>query len=212
MYDLSDGYQRKQAESVMPWITQSREDVVAKQVEQFAFLSKLQLKAAFSDTAEIVRILMLLGGRERLIYMNNVAMAGASEDFLADEPSMWWGINKIFDAERASPRFLLGYNDDEWFVKARDDSSHVRAVLENLAVSYIHLFPRLMLGKLDPRGGNKTRAELAKGAKDLVKSALEFCLSDAPDKWLLGAIQSIEGEKDTRSASIAPRAFGGPRA
>lgn len=205
VYDLSDGYQRTQAEKVMPWITQSREDVVGQQVEQFAFLSKLQLKAAFNDTAEIVRLLMLLGGRERLIYMNNVAMAASSGQ--AANASMWEGISKTLSRDRDDGRFLMGYNEDAWFAEAGIATSKVRKTLENLAVCYVHLFPRLMLGKLEPMSDTRIndRAAKSKTAKVLVEQAHQFCLTSEPSQWLVGAINDIK-----RNTGIKPSTFGGP--
>lgn len=205
MFDLNDGYQREQAERVFPWLIESRRDVIGGQIEQFAFLTKLQLKAKLDSTAEVVRLFMILGGREKLVFMNNVALAAAGKGG-NDGRSMFDGIAGWFKTDRGG-RFLLGYNDDEWF-QAAAPGGDVRPVLESLAVVFIHLFPALTVGKLDVFA-DPINQRTGKNAKKLVEIAHEFCQSSAPDAWLENVLRG--GSLGKHSPETVPSVLGGPK-
>lgn len=209
VYDLNDGYQRSQAEAVMPWLSASRMDVVSKQVEQFSFLTKLQTKSKLESTGELVRILMILGGRERMIFMNNVVMAVSSTG--TPSQTLWGGLVGAagMSTRINDPRFLMGYNDDAWFVAAGTENSAVRKMLVELAVAYLHLFPKMVKGATNimsktPASG---RGLSSRGAEELVKQAHQFCITADPAQWLKKAFGDIKTGKE----DPAPKYFGGPR-
>lgn len=207
--------QADMAKSVMPWMFKERADVASQQIEQFAFLTKLQMKHKFESYDEIVRLFLILGGREKLIYMNNVAAAAANPN--ANAENLWDGLARYFSRNRVegvangngefepSDRFLKSYNEDDWFVAASQRNTKVRRTLEQLAIPYLHLFPRLMIGKLDPFGPvPNQRAAQSRNAAVLVKAANDFCITSEPSSFIVNALRDVNIHEGAK-----PRHFGG---
>lgn len=191
IYDPSDPWQRQKLDAMMPEFKSSRMKVAEDQIEQFAFLTKMGMKAEFGDMEEFHRVMLILGGGEKLICFNHIfAAAGGS-----DAPGLF-GLFK--DGDKAA-RFPLSYQDDEWAKLAGKDS-YVQALLIQLAKSVLHLFPRLLAGKYNPyaeKPSDINRSKDAKNAAQLQAYAVEYCQDMDPASYFLDAVDKIR--PNTRS-------------
>lgn len=182
VYDPSDPYQRSKLDAMMPSFKSSRDQVADEQIAQFAFLTKMGMKGEFSDAEEANRILMILGGAEKLICLNHVfaATAGSTDDRRRG------GLGGMF---AAGDRFPKTYQDDEWQTLAGQNST-VRILLRQLAKSVLHLFPVLLAGKLQPYSAKAGRGPAA-AADALQEYAVQYCKDISGGQYLKDAIENI---------------------
>lgn len=201
IYDPSDPWQRQKLDAMMPEFKSSRMKVAEDQIEQFAFLTKMGMKAEFGDAEEFHRVMLILGGGEKLICFNHIfAAAGGS-----DAPGLF-GLFK--DGDKAD-RFPLSYQDDEWAVKA-GKAGDVQNLLVQLAKSVLHLFPRLLAGKYNPYANNKNdiaRWKDAKSAAQLQAYAVDYCKDIDPASYFLDAVSNVEANTPMGLAHYLPPKF-----
>lgn len=188
VYDPSDPYQRAKLDAMMPSFRSSREKVAEEQIAQFSFLTKMGMKGEFSDAGEANRILMILGGAEKLICLNHVFAAAGNAT------SSYGGILGMF---ASGARFPLTFQDDEWALAAQGSGPYgatVQRILQELAQSVLHLFPVLLAGKLQPYATSKAAAgrQQAMLGRDLQRYAVEYCKDMSGGQYLVDAIENID--------------------
>lgn len=186
IYDPSDPWQRQKLDAMMPEFKSSRMKVAEDQIEQFAFLTKMGMKAEFGDAEEFHRVMLILGGGEKLICFNHI--------FAAAQSSPAPGLFGLFKDGDKKARFPLSYQDDEWAVQAGTANSDIQKLLIQLAKSVLHLFPRLLAGKYNPYADDASdviRSKDAKNAKQLQAYAVEYCQDMDPASYFLDAVDKI---------------------
>jgi hypothetical protein len=153
VHDPVDPQQRKQLETYIPGLTESKLSVVQMQNEQRLFIAQMQLKAMGLITKqEFFRLVMLIGGGEPLIshpideiYKSRPAgMTRLQEDFsdavasISAVSGLWSFLTSaqpLQDVDTAQ-----GYQITDNSFKAR----------EFIALTCLQHFPRLITGAYDP--------------------------------------------------------------